>query len=159
MSLHRNAAGCTKLQTWQTEEAPLEWERPDHGPPLIRLCAPWNPERLRCHPLIGLETMADPMGLYLNVRIEPARHTKFRSIQGHGPPEGQCYGNFYFVLRRGPAASGSVLSIRARIASPQFLDMKTSAGSLKRALNLLTCSKVSLRCLARNMDTALSDPN
>jgi integrase len=26
------AAGCTKLQTWQTEEAPLGWRRPDHGP-------------------------------------------------------------------------------------------------------------------------------
>jgi hypothetical protein len=70
MSPHRNAAGCTKLQTWQTEEAPLEWERPDHGPPLIRFCAPWNPERLRCRRRIGLETMADPTGLYLNVGID-----------------------------------------------------------------------------------------
>lgn len=39
------------------------------------------------------------------------------------------------------------------------IEMKTSAGSLKRALNLLTCSKVSLRLPARNIDTALSDPN
>ena len=36
---------------------------------------------------------------------------------------------------------------------------KTSAGSLKRLLNFRTCSKVSLRCPARNMETALSDPN
>ena len=36
---------------------------------------------------------------------------------------------------------------------------KTSAGSLKRLLNFRTCSKVSFRCPARNMETALSDPN
>ena len=39
------------------------------------------------------------------------------------------------------------------------LRMKTSAGNLKCALNLRTCSSVSFRCLARNMETALSDPN
>src|SRR5258708_48856 len=37
--------------------------------------------------------------------------------------------------------------------------MKTSAGSLKRTLSFRTCSSVSLRCFARNMETALSDPN
>ena len=37
--------------------------------------------------------------------------------------------------------------------------MKTSAGSLKRVLNLRTCSRVSLRWPVRNIDTALSDPN
>ena len=31
-SPHQNAAGCTKLQTWRTEEAPLGWGRLDHGP-------------------------------------------------------------------------------------------------------------------------------
>jgi len=37
--------------------------------------------------------------------------------------------------------------------------MKTSAGSLNRELNLRTCSSVSFRCPARNIETALSDPN
>jgi hypothetical protein len=39
------------------------------------------------------------------------------------------------------------------------LRMKTSAGSLNRELNLRTCSSVSFRCPARNIETALSDPN
>src|SRR3989442_44447 len=37
--------------------------------------------------------------------------------------------------------------------------MKTSAGSLNRELNLRTCSSVSFRCPARNIESALSDPN
>jgi hypothetical protein len=39
------------------------------------------------------------------------------------------------------------------------LRMKTSAGSLNRELNLRTCSSVSFLCPARNIETALSDPN
>src|ERR1700733_12768119 len=39
------------------------------------------------------------------------------------------------------------------------LRMKVSAGSLNRELNLRTCSSVSFRCPARNIDTPLSDPN
>jgi len=39
------------------------------------------------------------------------------------------------------------------------LQMTTSAGRLNRVLNFRTCFSVSLRCLARNIDTALSDPN
>src|SRR6266850_4245338 len=39
------------------------------------------------------------------------------------------------------------------------LRMKISAGSLNRELNLRTCSSVSFRCPARNIETALSDPN
>jgi hypothetical protein len=31
-SPHQNAAGCTELQTWRTEEAPVGWGRLDHGP-------------------------------------------------------------------------------------------------------------------------------
>jgi hypothetical protein len=37
--------------------------------------------------------------------------------------------------------------------------MKTSAGSLNRALNLRTCSKLRLRCPVMNIETALSEPN
>ena len=40
-SPHQNAAGCTKLQAWRTEEEPLGWGRLDHGPvadPI--LCSP-----------------------------------------------------------------------------------------------------------------------
>jgi len=37
--------------------------------------------------------------------------------------------------------------------------MKTLAESLNRELNLRTCSGVSCRCPARNIETALSDPN
>lgn len=39
------------------------------------------------------------------------------------------------------------------------LGMKTSAGSLNRALNFRTCPKVRLRCPVMNMETALSEPN
>ena len=39
------------------------------------------------------------------------------------------------------------------------LRTKTSAGSLNRALSFRICSNVIFRCLARNMETALSEPN
>ena len=39
------------------------------------------------------------------------------------------------------------------------LDMKTSVGSLKRALNIRTCFKFKGRRPFRNMETALSEPN
>ncbi len=37
--------------------------------------------------------------------------------------------------------------------------MKRSAGSLNRALKRRTCVSVSVRCPAKNIDTALSEPN
>src|SRR5438128_2666774 len=40
-----------------------------------------------------------------------------------------------------------------------FFGMKTSVGSLNRALNFRTCSMVRFRCPARNIETALSEPN
>ena len=40
-----------------------------------------------------------------------------------------------------------------------FFPIKMSAGRLKRALNFRTCARVSFRCPASNMETALSDPN
>ena len=39
------------------------------------------------------------------------------------------------------------------------LRMKISAGSLNRELSLRTCSSVSFRCPARNIEKTLSDPN
>ncbi len=105
----------------------------------------------------------------VNVRCQHAKHKNSQPILGdrkwdrlratdHGnqdivSPIEKCTLAALYRERAGPLA-GAFGRWEANA-----LDMKTSAGSLKRALNFRTCSKVRLRCPVMNIETALSEPN